>query len=331
MTNVDHDSLRDLLRHAKPRPAPPAEVAETARAVIRSEWQTTVRQRQRSRNLVRYAVAATILMGVIAVFNLLRITALPPVQVASIDRSFGSVYVLGEQAELRETGSMDAIMAGQTIVTSREAGLAVAWGGGGSLRLDQNTRVEFTDTEAIFLKEGRVYFDSRGATLAAVTDAGDPPALRLRTLRGEVQHVGTQYMAQIDGDALVVSVREGEVTIEGDYFDHRASRGEQVILSGRQRPMVLSIAASGAEWKWLEDTTPVVEIGGHSLYEFLGWVSREMGLGLVFRGDAEAVAREAILRGEIDARPADALRVRLASAALSWRIEEGVIYVGDDS
>ena len=66
------------------------------------------------------------------------------------------------------------------------------------------------------------------------------------------------------------------------------------------------------------------------MYEFLTWVSRELGLGLVFRGDAETIARMAVLRGAIDTRPADALRVRLASAALPWRIEEGIIYVGND-
>ena len=141
---------------------------------------------------------------------------------------------------------------------------------------------------------------------------------------------GTQYMAQVDGDSLVVSVREGEVAIDGAYFDQKVGRGEQMILRGSQRPTVLNIAASGATWAWLENTTPFVDVDGHNLYEFLTWVSRELGLGLVFRGDAETIARTAVLRGVIDTRPADALRMRLASAALPWRIEEGTIYVGND-
>lgn len=330
MTNLDHDALRDLLRHAKPRPMPSADVAETARAAIRDEWRSSVGRRQRRHRIVRLAAAATILLGLFAAYNLLRVPALPAVRVASIDKSFGSVYVLAEQAELRHTGDLAAIMAGQTIVTGQDAGLAVAWGDGGSLRLDQNTRLEFTDIDSVFLQEGRVYFDSRGVTLAANTHTGDTPVLRLRTVRGEIQHIGTQYMAQVDGDSLVVSVREGEVAIDGAYFDHRAGRGEQVILRGSQRPTVLNIAASGADWAWLENTTPLVDVDGHSLYEFLTWVSRELGLGLVFRGDAETIARMAVLRGSIDTRPADALRVRLASAALPWRIEEGIIYVGKD-
>lgn len=328
MTNADYDTLDELLRHATPRPTPPAEVTEAARSAVRSEWLAHVRRRQR-RRIVRVAVAATLLIGLFAAINVLQ-TPRPVVEVASIERSFGSVYVLGQQAELRETGNLEAIMAGQTIITGRDAGLAVAWGDGGSLRLDQDTRVEFTDTESIFLAEGRVYFDSRGATLAASVDNGNSPVLRLRTVHGDVQHVGTQYMARLDGSSLVVSVREGEVEIDGEHFDHRAGRGEQVTLSGSRQPIVLSITATGGEWRWIEETTPVVDVDGQSLYDFLAWVSRELGLQLAFVGDAEAVARDAILRGSIDSRPADALRMRLASTALAWRIEEGVIYVGDE-
>lgn len=330
MTNVDRDTVGDVLSRATPRPAPSAAVAESARAAVRSAWRASVRQRQRHRAL-RLAAAATVLVGVFAAYGVLRTPPSPVVQVASIDRSFGPVYVLGEQSELHETGDLATIVAGQTLVTGRDAGLAVAWGDGGSLRLDQNTRVEFIDTESVFLEQGRIYFDSRGATVEQGTDPVDSPVLRLHTVHGDVQHVGTQYMVRLDDVSLVVSVREGEVAIDGEHFDHRAIGGQQVTLSGRQRPSVLSISGNGDDWTWLENTTPVVDVDGRSLYEFLAWVSRELGLQLVFKGDAESVARSATLRGAIDSRPADALRMRLASAALAWRIDEGVIYVGDES
>lgn len=330
MTNVNHETIEDLLRHAEPRPTPPAEVAEAARAAVRAEWRASVGQRQRRRRVAGFAAAATLVLGLMVAPDLLRAPALPVLPVASIDKSFGSVYVLGERAELRETRDLSEIMAGQTIVTGRAAGLAVAWGDGGSLRLDRNTRVEFSDAESVFLREGRVYFDSRRAALASGVDDTDMPVLNLRTARGVVRHVGTQYMVQVDGDALIVSVREGEVAIDGEYFDHTASRGEQVTLSGSQRPSVLSISGNGADWEWLEDTTPAVDVDGRSLHEFLTWVCRELGLQLVFVGDAETVARNAILRGSIDSRPADSLRMRLASAALAWHVDQGVIYVGGE-
>ena len=55
-----------------------------------------------------------------------------------------------------------------------------------------------------------------------------------------------------------------------------------------------------------------------------------MGLRLEFEGDAEDVAREAILRGSIDIELSEALRLRLASAALAARIDAGVIYVSSE-
>jgi hypothetical protein len=330
MTNVDHETLEDLLRQAAPRPTPPAGAAAIARAAIRDEWLATVGRRRRQRSAIGYAMAAAVILSVFAALNLMRAPTPGAIQLASIVKSVGPVYVLGERAELRETGELASIMSGQTVVTGAGAGLAVAWAGGGSLRLDQNTRVEFTDRESIFLQEGRAYFDSRAAALGAGADRSDSPVLRLRTQLGEMRHVGTQYMVRVDQKGLVVSVREGAVEIDGDYYDHKARSGEQVTLRGRERPSVLRIAPAGDDWEWIEQTTPVVDVDGRSLYEFLEWVSRELGLRLAFTGDAETVARDAVLRGSIDSRPVDALRMRLASAALTWRIDGGVIYVGDD-
>ena len=56
-----------------------------------------------------------------------------------------------------------------------------------------------------------------------------------------------------------------------------------------------------------------------------------MGLELRFEGQAESIAHKAVLKGTIDTEPAEALRLRLATAALAWRIEEGVIYITDES
>jgi ferric-dicitrate binding protein FerR (iron transport regulator) len=330
MTNVDHDNLEELLRHATPRPTPPTSAVDAARAALRDEWRATIGPRQRRRRVVRYAIAATVILGAFVAFNQFRVPAPAAEQVANIDKSFGAVYLLGDGAELRSTGELAAILSGQTIVTGADAGLAVAWADGGSLRLDQNTRVEFTDARSVFLREGRVYFDSRGSELVARLDADGSPSFLLHTAQGQVRHTGTQYMARVDGDTLVVSVREGEVTVDGNYHDRNVNRGQQLTVTGSQRPVVLDIPVSGSDWEWVGATTPPVDVDGRGLYEFLEWASRELGLKLEFEGNAEAVARGAVLRGSIDSHPADALRMRLASAALSWRIEEGVVYVGDE-
>ena len=117
--------------------------------------------------MAQYAIAATVLLGAFLAFDSFRTPVIDIVQVGTIEKSVGPVYVLGEQSELRETGDLSNVVAGQTIVTGDGAGLALAWGRGGSIRVDEHTRVQFTDDQAIFLESGRVYFDSQSSTVVA--------------------------------------------------------------------------------------------------------------------------------------------------------------------
>ena len=177
------------------------------------------------------------------------------------------------------------------------------------------------------MRSGRIYFDSMPVLSTATRVALEAGGFTVDTDHGRVEHIGTQFMVRAEPTALTVSVREGQVTIDGRTHDHTASAGEEVTLAGRRGPTVLSISSSGKYWFWLERTAPAIDVDGRSLHEFLLWVSRELGLDLQFEGAAEAVARKAILRGSIDAEPTAALRQRLATAAFSYRIDEGVIYV----
>ena len=328
MKNIDHDALEELLRQASPRPVPSPEEEAAVRGAVRAEWTSLTSQRRTRQRVARYAIAATVLLGVFAAFNALRAPVAEVVRVATIEKSTGSVYLLGERSELRETLDLSNILSGQTIVTGKDAGLALAWSKGGSIRVDENSRIKFADDESVFLLEGRVYFDSSPSSRpSSRLEAGIGPIFILRTELGEIQHLGTQYMSEIDSDTLIVSVREGEVSINGKYHDRKVLSGQQAMMSGRQQPSILSISRSGEAWNWVNRTTPPVEVEGWSMYEFLVWACRELGLELRFEGDAEAEARKAELKGTIDIQPADALRLRLASAALDWRIDEGVIYI----
>lgn len=329
MINVDREALEELLRHASPRPAPSPDEVAAARASVRAEWRDLTGKRQARRRVIQYAVAATVLVGVFAAFNVFRAPIVETVQVATIEKSIGPVYLLGEEAELRETIDLDNILSGQTIVTGSGAGLAVALRNGGSVRVDEHSRIQFTDERSIFLESGRIYFDSQASSLVADTD--NTPKLTLRTELGDVEHKGTQYMTAVDSSQLVVTVREGQVSIDGMYFDHVASPGQQVTLAGSTQPSILSISSHSDAWSWVYRTTPAADVDGKSLHEFLSWVCREMGLELRFEGQAEAIARDAVLKGTIDTEPAEALRLRLATAALDWRIDEGVIYISDRS
>lgn len=329
MSEIERDSLEELLKHASPRPVPLPDDEAVARAAVRDEWRQVTARRRSRRRVVQYAVAATLLVGIFGVLNILRTPPVDTVRVASIEKSIGAVFVLGEQSELREVDNEAPLYSGQTIVTSSDAGLALAWVNGGALRIGANTRIEFTDRHSVFLQSGRVYFDSLPDGMGAGVDDDDAPGFILRTELGDVFHVGTQYMGEVVDNALVVSVREGEVLVDGKFYERTIASGEQVSMAGRQQPTVLNVSRFGDAWEWVNRTMPPRDADGETVYEFVAWVSRELGLDFRFDERAEKVARTAEVRGRVDTGPVEALRIKLVAASLDWHIEEGVIYITD--
>jgi len=323
------DALEQLLKHASPRPTPSQSDEAAVRQAVRSEWrQVTGRHRSR-RRVLQYAIAATVLIGVFSVFSIFRTPAIEAVQVATIEKSFGSIYLLGEKSELRETQELSTVLSGQTIVTGSKTGIALAWGNGGSLRVDENTRVEFAAENSVYVQSGRIYFDSELNVPTAGNGIGGKDGFVVSTDYGEVAHLGTQFMTDVNAGELTVSVREGQVAVEGHFHSEVATSGQQLRFLGRQKPTVLSISRSGNSWDWVSRMSPATDVDGKTLHEYLLWACRELGLELEYEGEAEQVARLAKLKGTINSEPAEAMKHRMATAALESRIDEGVIYVSE--
>jgi hypothetical protein len=90
----------------------------------------------------------------------------------------------------------------------------------------------------------------------------------------------------------------------------------------------LSVPEYGKKWDWVSRTSPTINVAGKSVHAFLEWVGRELGMSIEYANSTvEAVANEALLEGHVDTDPAEALRLRMLTAALDWRYVEGVIYV----
>lgn len=329
MSDID-DSLGQLLSNASPRPVPSKTDASEAREAVRAEWRAVSGKRRSRKRLLRYAMAAMILIGVFSLFNVFRVPSAEFVRVASIQKSFGSIYVLGEQSKLTLANNLTAIYAGQTIVTDYDAGMALSWADGASVRLDRDTKIEFGDDNKVHLWSGRIYFDSVPSGLIAGSSAGVVDSFQIETEHGVVSHVGTQFMTQVNSSGLTVSVREGQVDIAGQYYPYAATRGEQVVFSGRQRPVVLSVSEYGEMWDWVSHASPPIDVDGKSVHAFLIWVGRELGMSIEYANDAvKAVAHETLLEGYVETDPAEELRLRMLTAALDWGYVEGVIYVSN--
>jgi len=319
--DLSEKSFEDLLGHASLRPAPSAAEIGEAHAAVRAEWLNVTHRRKRQRRFATFAAAASVLLAIALVVNFANMPPIAAVQVAFIDKSIGSIYVLGEQSRLQATGNLSSIAAGQTIITGKESGLGLSWGGGGSLRIDSDSRVTFVSANAIELESGRVYFDSMDVDVK----------LEIKTEFGSVRHLGTQYMTAIDRQSLRVSVRDGKVAVDGLYYDEVAETHEQLMLSGRARPEVLNILPYGDEWSWIETTAPLNSFDGKTIYEFLQWVARETGFEIEY-ADPEIEQNVLIwtISGEVDAAPRIALRQRLVTFHLDYDdlgFEKGVIRI----
>ena len=112
-------TLEQLLSKASPRPVPnPADTA-AARETVRREWQAVSGKHQSRKRMLRFAAAAAVLIGLFSMFNAIRVTEPELRRVATIQKSFGSIHVLGDQSELTRADDLAAIFLGQVIVTGQ--------------------------------------------------------------------------------------------------------------------------------------------------------------------------------------------------------------------
>ena len=210
----------ELFGNASPRPTPPAADEVKVRDAVHVEWQSLMQHRSRRRHFTSMALAASVLLTVFAGLSLLRdpMESFGAQQVATMGEQFGPV-VIRTQGEMAGD-SVASIRGSDTVETLSDAGLELGWHGGGSLRLDENTIVEFEAIDQIYLRQGRVYFDSVDSPMSSRSGYVGPVDLHIRTNSGVVRHLGTQYMIEAKANGLTISVREGEVS-----FDemHRAS------------------------------------------------------------------------------------------------------------
>lgn len=316
-------ALEELLGQATPRPVPPEDVMRKAKLAVQSDWQQLTRQRRTHRRLTLLAAAATFVFAIALVMHAVLAPIEQPVQVATLDKAIGTVYLLGEQSELNPVVDVEVIRSGETIKTVRDAHVGLSWGSGGSLRLDENTEVRFAAADRIELHSGRVYFDS-------LPDSGLPARLTIETSRGNVTHIGTQFITAIDDTSLTVSVREGRVSIDGHYRDAVVNAGKQARLVGSTSPEVLDIKGYGDEWRWVELSAPVRITSGQKLTDLLAWFVRETGYKYDFESeDVEALVEEGDVQGDISDTPREALRTSLLVNELDYDIDEenGVIII----
>jgi hypothetical protein len=304
------DHLEALLRTTGPRPAVPPERAARVGAAIKAHWQAEVRRRARRRWVWAAGAAAAAVSIATAAGHLLvdrRATtsavASPVAQVALVS---GGAWL---QSGVHVT-------AGTDVATEDRGRVALLLATGHSVRLDAGTRIRLLEGRALSLDRGAVYVDSQGRPGQR---AG---TLEVRTPLGTSRDEGTQFEVRWLASALRVRVREGKVVFDASGTVVEVDAGRELEL-GRDGHLARRALDAGAGFDWVSGITPMLEIEGRSLLEFLEWMARERGLRLRFPSSRTAAAAPGIrLSGSIQDLSLDqALEAVLSTCQMRHRIE----------
>lgn len=317
MSDIDHESEADdgdlarLLAAAGARAKAAPQAVADVRAAVEAEWRATVAARRRRRQYTGWAMAAGVAVAAVAVWLARPMYQGEAEPVASLTRIVGDVQVKSDDGHWSAVAGGSRIRSGDVVRTTASGRAALALSNGVQLRLDTGTRVAFNDASGAALTRGAVYVDSGAHASGAVAQ------FVLSTPDGDVRHLGTQYLARVDGSSLKLAVREGRVELSGSRGPVTAGAGELLSVSDGT-VMRTMLAANASEWGWVSDVTPPFSIEGRSVDEFLGWAARETGRRVVYATpEVERQARTVTLSGTVQGLPPDqAVAAVLATTSL---------------
>jgi len=299
-TGRSGDRIETLLRTTGRRPGASSDRADRVEAKVKAFWQADLRRHSRRRwAWAAGALATAAMVGVAVSLGLLWTRGGP----SPASRTAARVEVVFDSAwsqSARNTSPVplrpgDEVKVGSDVATEDRGRTALLMTTGHSLRLDTGTRVTLLSDRVIALDRGAVYVDSRGVTGAA---AG---SVEIRTPLGTIRDVGTQFEVRWLTNSLRVRVREGRIVadVKGSLLDVAAGHELQLDPNGGLARHDLA-ALNEDELDWVSGITPMLDIDGRSLQEFLEWIARERGLRLEFgTPDAAASARRITLNGSI--------------------------------
>lgn len=326
----DQDGLEDadlqrVLKSAGQRPQPSPEMLRSVHAAVHAEWQDVVAKRRRvRRRWVSLAAAASVLLVLSAAW-LMRPSESSAPLMANVARSIGVVEVKQNLLKpARALQVLEAVRVGDIVSTGPTGRAAIALAGGASVRLDHDTRIQFTDAERLVVRAGAIYVDTQGTRAQ----------LRVDTPGGSVRHVGTQYEVRLIGDQVRIRVREGRIELtDPDRGAQLARAGEELRVLANGALERASIPIYGAEWAWSGSAAPAIPIDGRPLSEFLAWAGRELGREVVFATrEDELLAGTIILNGSIEGlAPAQALATILATTQFRSVQRGGELLIAADS
>jgi ferric-dicitrate binding protein FerR (iron transport regulator) len=302
---------------------PDATYMTAARTAAHAEWTRVVRRHRWRVSLWRLSAAAMVLVAVGA-FWLAGRRVPPPEpgsEVATVRTVVGEVVLTRPGSPGSPlTASGARLRVGDRIDTTVSGRLALAMAGGLSIRFDRATAAVLRGPDRLYVRRGAVYVD---------TGRGRDGHVRVETEWGRIDHAGTQFEVRVHDDALVVSVREGEITVEREGGRWTSRAGERLRMRANRPVERTAMSAFAPAWEWTTELAEPFALEGSSLPEFLDWASRELGMRWVY-ADARmrASAGRIVLHGSIAGlTPQEALAAVLPTCGLTSSQDNGRIIV----
>ncbi len=317
--------VEDVLRNAGRRSEPPEEVVRSVRAAVEGQWREVVARRARRRRigLSLAAGVAFVAMALWAARPWLPGTA--DEQMASVSVAAGSATVkAGWLGRWQPVEPHQSLRVGEQLETASSGRVALTLSDGLSLRLDHDTLVSLVDSRHIAISRGALYVDSGSQRPASGR------GLQIVTPAGAIHHLGTQYETRVVGSEVRIAVREGKVELDaGGGTTHRASAGEQIVVSSAGSVERSAVTPYDARWAWVSATAPSFDIDGRPVGDFLTWVGRELGCDVVYADSrTQAEASRVLLSGSISGlNPGDALAAVLPTTPLRGEVRSGQLVV----
>ena len=315
-------AIAALLQRVGARPRPGDAVARQVQDAVEAEWRELVAARRsrhtRTRWLAAAASVAAVAVGAWLVWPAARVA---PVTVATLGPVVGEVELRDGDGPWRTAGTGGAVTSESTLRTGRGGLAAVAMANGVQVRLDSGTQLAMNEHGSARLVGGAVYVDAGSARDQAQPFVVDTPV-------GSVTHLGTQYVARLDGRTLDVAVREGRVELRDGGQAFVADAGERLTVSGSSVTRG-TVSPTAPQWDWISGVTPPYSIEGRTVAEFLAWAGRETGRSIVFATPADAALAERVtLNGTVEGLPPrQAVDAVLATTSLAANYADGRIEI----
>jgi ferric-dicitrate binding protein FerR (iron transport regulator) len=323
----DEATVAALLRAAGPRLMPSAEATAAARAAVEAEWRDAVRPRALRRapasRYATWAAAAGVTVAALALWLVRSGVEAPGTTVASIVRLEGGLQASRGDGRWTTLAASDTIGSDTELRTAPGGRAALRLASGVELRLDAATRIALESAGRARLEQGAVYVDSGSQPGPPSTD------LLLETPVGRVRHLGTQYLARVEGARLTVGVREGRVAIEAPSVTATGGAGEQLAIADHRLERT-PLSPTAADWQWIGAVTPPLRLDGRTVEEFLVWAARETGRSIVYASpEAGRQARSVTLSGTVEGLAPDAAVAAVLSTT-SLRPQIGTAHIRID-